>query len=556
MHACQLLGAAVIAAASLSGTSPVARAAGPHIENDRLVFPENGDIPRYMTEAERRYLEQNPGYFQTAATPPPEGPIICPGEYEPVQGIILAWEGATAQRAIVATMAAHITTAGNADVYVMCDSSGLANTARSQMISAGANPNRIFTYVVTLDTIWIRDYGPRYIYEGGVRAIIDHTYNRPRPNDDVQPIFWANASGHRRYEIPLIHGGGNYHLNSLTASWATRLIVNENPSLTESQIVTYWNQYQGVNTTLTSPFPTSVDLTQHIDMWMQITGPSTAMISDWPWNSGSTQDVICDTVAAAMTSAGWTITRVPAHSVGGTHYTYTNVVMCNDIILVPTYTNATVATARNGNALALAAWQTAAPDKTLIQVPCQNLVTAAGVMHCICMHVPANSGGENPVAYLRQPRGGEVLEPGHNFEIRWITDDDKGVSNVDILLSTDGGATFPTVIAAATADDGSFFWNVPSVHTTQAVIKVVARDADGNTGSDQSPQVFTLNAPPPICPGDADGSNTVDFDDITEILANWGASAPAPYQGGDANGDGTVNFDDITETLANWGGSC
>ncbi len=69
-------------------------------------------------------------------------------------------------------------------------------------------------------------------------------------------------------------------------------------------------------------------------------------------------------------------------------------------------------------------------------------------------------------------------------------------------------------------------------------------------------QTFRITlAPPSVCPGDSDGSNFVDFDDITVTLANWGALT-APYTEGDANGDCVVNFDDITESLANWGVSC
>ena len=39
-------------------------------------------------------------------------------------------------------------------------------------------------------------------------------------------------------------------------------------------------------------------------------------------------------------------------------------------------------------------WQTAmGPDYTIIQIQAQAIVTAAGVLHCICMHVPAFDKG-------------------------------------------------------------------------------------------------------------------------------------------------------------------
>ncbi len=56
-------------------------------------------------------------------------------------------------------------------------------------------------------------------------------------------------------------------------------------------------------------------------------------------------------------------------------------------------------------------------------------------------------------------------------------------------------------------------------------------------------------------PGDADGNGSVDFDDLNEVLANWGTSV-TPGLNGDVNGDGVVDFDDLNEVLANWGASC
>lgn len=106
-----------------------------------------------------------------------------------------------------------------------------------------------------------------------------------------------------------------------------------------------------------------------------------------------------------MAAAGYAVHRVPAFSVGGVHYTYTNMVLCNGLALVPSYTNATVAPY---NAQALGAWQTALQDHTIVPIDCQAIVTAAGVMHCIVMHVPAALGGavpEQPASCSRRTAG-------------------------------------------------------------------------------------------------------------------------------------------------------
>ncbi len=549
-----------------ASAEPVVVHGEPRLIDGRLIFPTDPDappVPRFLTEAERQFLRLNPlvagqndqdgGGMLRGPITSPTGSVRCPGEYEPSDGIILSWKSFTS---IQAQMGALITNQGNATLYVACDSTSVRTSANSALIAAGANMSRVQYLITGTNTVWLRDYGPRYIYEGNVRAIIDHTYNRPRPADDVFPNTFANFKNHGRYVLPLIHGGGNYHLNGLGDAWATRLISNENPTLTDAQIIGYWNQFQNVDTTLTTPFPTTVDSTQHIDMWMQITGDNSAVIADWPNNPGSTQDVVCDTTAAAMISDGWNIARVPARSINGTHYTYTNVVMCNDIVIIPTYTNTIVVNAGH-NAQALAAWQAHMPGKQIFQVNCQAIVTSAGVMHCIVMHVPEHlgeagpNGGLAPTAHLRNFRGGEALNPGESVSIRWLTDDDVSVSNVDLLLSTDGGATYPTTIVAATAPDGNHTWIVPDIYTQQARLKVVARDGVGNTGADESPSDFAINGTPP-CPADFDASGSVDVPDIFAFLAAWFAMD----ESADIDGVPGLAVSDIFFFLSLWFAGC
>lgn len=452
-------------------------------------YPEGVDVPRSLTPAERAWLVHAPLGGTDVVTPPPTGPVHCVAEYEPMAGLCIAWEGTAGQLAILQQIARHVTTTGQANMYVYCDTAAEVATATSALAAAGCAMGRVEFLVATTDTIWIRDYGPRYVYEGDCRAIVDHVYNRPRPNDDVMPLHFGAAKGHRVYGIPLVHGGGNFHLDALGAAFATQLIQNENPTLTALQIRQLWLDYQNVTTTIQTAFPTSVDSTQHIDMWMQVHGDRRAVISDWPFDSGSAQDIVCDGVALALQGQGWTITRVPARSVGGVHYTYTNVVLCNGVALVPSYTNASVT---QHNAPALAAWQAALPGKTVVPIDCQALVTSAGVMHCIVMHVPVPRGGLAPTAYVKTPNGGEALAPNQSVVVEWLADDDVGVTGVDVLLSVNGGQSFPYVLASNLPHTGSWTWNVPDLYGPAAKLRVVARDAQGRVGFDDSDAAFSL----------------------------------------------------------------
>jgi hypothetical protein len=53
-------------------------------------------------------------------------------------------------------------------------------------------------------------------------------------------------------------------------------------------------------------------------------------------------------------------------------------------------------------------------------------------------------------------------------------------------------------------------------------------------------------------PGDANGDGTVDINDLTIVLANYGQTGTTWSQG-DFTGDGIVDINDLTIVLANYG---
>jgi uncharacterized membrane protein len=103
-----------------------------------------------------------------------------------------------------------------------------------------------------------------------------------------------------------------------------------------------------------------------------------------------------------------------------------------------------------------------------------------------------------PAVTVMSPNGGEAVISGDTFMIRWTSTDNVGVVSQDILLSVDGGATFNQVIVTGLAGTAnSFVWNVPAgLNTSTARVRVVARDASGNMGSDTSDNNFTIGVRP------------------------------------------------------------
>lgn len=67
---------------------------------------------------------------------------------------------------------------------------------------------------------------------------------------------------------------------------------------------------------------------------------------------------------------------------------------------------------------------------------------------------------------------------------------------------------------------------------------------------------FTLTTPP-LCPGDANFDNMVDFADVTSVLTFFGANYGLGNTGpGDATRNGVVDFADVTAVLTNFGAVC
>lgn len=523
-----------------------------------FTYPEGAEVPRSMTPAEEAYVTLNPIQAVQSRGAAPMGLVRTPGEYEPAEGIIMAWEGSASWKLILAQMTREITTTGDAKAFIFVDSASEQTSASNDVAAQGADMSKVQFEIKRTDTIWARDYGPRYIFlgsqldgTGGVRAMVDHTYNRPRPNDNSLPSYWASVRDEPYFLIPLVHGGGNYHLetgNPAGVGHATRLINNENPGLTEMEIVQHWKDYQNLDTTLYTPYPSFVDSTQHIDMWMIVLDDDKVMISEWVNEPSASWAVTSDDAAADFVARGFEVFRVPAVRSGGTHYTFTNAVICNDLVLVPRYTNSTAA---QFNDDALAVWESAYPGKTIVQINCQALVTSAGVMHCIVKHVPGPANGAAPGVYMTSQNDGAVFDPGALVTTTWLYDSPDGVVDADLLLSTDGGATFPTEIGAGfDASSGAFSWSVPDVGTSDARLRLVIRDPDGNESFDDSDMSFTINGT--SCVADLTGDGVLDFFDVSAFLNAYTAMDPAA----DFTGDGVFDFFDVSAFLNAYGAGC
>ena len=156
------------------------------------------------------------------------------------------------------------------------------------------------------------------------------------------------------------------------------------------------------------------------------------------------------------------------------------------------------------------------------QVTARDNRAGGGAINSASMQVNVtNSSG--PFA-VTQPNSAVVWTVGETRTVTWAVANTTAApvscANVKISLSTNGGLTFPTVLSASTANDGTETVTVPNLPTTTARIKV---EAVGNIFFDISNANFIVNAPPVItCP-----SNIVKATDpgVCTAVTNFVATA-------------------------------
>lgn len=106
-----------------------------------------------------------------------------------------------------------------------------------------------------------------------------------------------------------------------------------------------------------------------------------------------------------------------------------------------------------------------------------------------------NVRGESGPFVVTSPNTATTALGANQFTVTWnvanTTATPINCANVKISLSTDGGNTFPTVLLASTANDGSEAVTLPDVSVTTARIKVEAVD---NIFFDVSDTNFTISA--------------------------------------------------------------
>ena len=107
---------------------------------------------------------------------------------------------------------------------------------------------------------------------------------------------------------------------------------------------------------------------------------------------------------------GYTVHRTPGWSSGGTHYTYTNSVVLNEVVLACQFQNSNSGWA-DEDAAAVATFESIYPERQIVPVDCSGIIGYSGAIHCIVMHVP----NVNPPIFSDGFESGDALQWSESF---------------------------------------------------------------------------------------------------------------------------------------------
>jgi agmatine/peptidylarginine deiminase len=469
----------------------------PHWREGAAPYNPNQSLYPYSIHSHKRFE----GLAKTDSLP--SGLIASSPEYAPVKGVLIPyfWFYSSVVRDCVVALTAD---PQHDDIaYVPVTDVWQQFLATLEFQAGGADMSKVKFILTEIDSIWIRDYGPQFIWLDGAMGIVDSQYYPGRDKDNFIPTVLGDEYFIMpTFDMGLYHSGGNFQAGPNRTGFVSSLVTLDNPvseGFNEDFIAELFSQYQGIDTLHVLPvLPQSVDATGHIDMWMYLVDEDSVVISQFKSGSDPTAISITDNAVTYMENLGFEVSRLPAWNakssvwdVWDTHYTYTNGFRVNDRILIPSYGEGNP-DYLDEDAEALAAWQAAAgPDVEIIPINSYAIIPQAGALHCIVKQVPHYTKSV-PSACVIRPNGGELLVSGTKEIISWTaTDtDNTTIPQVDLYYTVDGGDTYEHIVK--TDDTGYYSWTVPETTTNEAKIKVVATSTDSEQAEAVSNEVFQI----------------------------------------------------------------
>lgn len=314
-----------------------------------------------------------------------------PADFEFHDGIILAGERLAEKVPSVFTEVLAKLRGGLRPVLIVSSDEGksrLLNLLREKGLPADG----VRVLEAPTDTIWVRDFGPVFVYGvGGFLGAIDPAYGKARDRDDSVPRAVAAMLGVPLLETKLIWQGGNLLSNGQGLMVTTTQSINANieTGCQADTAMRFLKERLGIRDVVVLEHLDG-ETTGHVDMFACFTAADTIVVGEYaesadPVNAGILNRNAARLALVRVGNGTLKVIRVPMpKKEGGLWRTCTNVLFANGTLLVPTYPDIDPESGRK----ALAVFQAALPGWKVFGIDSETLIGEEGGLRCICGYIP------------------------------------------------------------------------------------------------------------------------------------------------------------------------
>jgi agmatine/peptidylarginine deiminase len=404
-----------------------------------------------MTDQEKSlYKNYVPPKSFTDDLNPPYTPVRTLAEWEEYQAVMVTW---TSYTSILAQIVDYVQ--DECVCVIICSDS---NSVKTQLTSYGVPLVNLRFVIAGFNSIWCRDYGQWNAYTNDIDSLkmIDWTYNRPRPLDDVIPVYIAqmfNTPLHQATSAPydFTATGGNFMVDGHGTGFSSKLILNENPTHTEAQIDTIAKKYMGLSRYVkmnTLPY----DGIHHIDMHMKLLDEETLLVGQYPTGVSDGPQIELNLqyiLNNYQTCFGkpYKVVRIPQppsssgqYPPSSDYFTYTNSLIVNKTVIVPIY-------GLSQDTTALRIYRQSMPGYRVVGINCNSIIPSSGAIHCITKEI----GVYNPL-FISHSGLRNTSVTTAPYEVKASIKSKSGISTAKVYWRTDTTVAYSQLNMTQAAD--------------------------------------------------------------------------------------------------------
>ena len=328
------------------------------------------------------------------------------GEFEKQKAILLSVSDLKYQHNHVLAEIIEKSSGHNVPFVILVNDEKQLKSTVELLDSIECDLTHVLLYQLKLDTIWLRDFGPRFAEtKPGSQSnatSIDFYYNGQRPLDDKFPISWGELAKDEVSRIKWTLQGGNLQSNGKGLALVSSRLFRDNaiqlPNASASTdfefekrklVVDAFKSGCNIDRLLVLE-PLRPEATEHVDMFATFVAQDTVVVADIdpkvdPQNAKVLKYNVDLLEQVEVNGEPLKIERIKFPPRNGKYWSpYTNIILANNLLLMPIYDSDPPEMVE----AALDVYRGLLPNHHVDTINMTSMQKLEGALHCMSINVP------------------------------------------------------------------------------------------------------------------------------------------------------------------------